>query len=129
MTTPLTKLIAENKERPIAELPKDIGRTMFLARAIDVCNGFTDGKPYTTDYYCVWAEPAGTFARWNHNFPPTHFRPLPDDRLARVTEFLLDELERIGACYPETRGWIDITKQQATAIAEGADDKSRSDLF
>ena len=54
------------------------GRRMFVVQAFSVCNGFTGGKPYTTDPYCVWQEDNGAFARWPHNFQPTHWAELPE---------------------------------------------------
>lgn len=69
------------KWRPIEDLPKDMGMKMFVAKAINVCNGFTGGKPYSSDPWCVWQELKGTFARWNHNFPPTHFLLLPPQNM------------------------------------------------
>lgn len=54
-------------------------KTMFVVKAFNVCNGFTDGKEYTSDPWCVWLEPDGSFARWPHHFKPTHWMPLPED--------------------------------------------------
>jgi hypothetical protein len=58
--------------RPIDSAPTEVKR-MFVAIAIHspVANN------YTSDPYCVWAENDGTFARWPHPFPPTHWLPLP----------------------------------------------------
>ena len=53
-------------------------KKMFVVIAINVSNGFTGGKPYTTDPYCVWYEKDGSFARWPHNFNPTHCYFLPE---------------------------------------------------
>lgn len=36
-----------------------------------------DGTPYFSDIYHSWKNPDGTWARWPHDFPPTHWRPLP----------------------------------------------------
>jgi hypothetical protein len=58
--------------RPIDSAPTEVKR-MFVAIAIHspVANN------YTSDPYCVWVENDGTFARWPHPFPPTHWLPLP----------------------------------------------------
>lgn len=53
------------------------GRTMFVVRAFEVRNGHTGGRPYTSDPWCVWQDEPGKFARWPHNFAPTHWAPLP----------------------------------------------------
>jgi hypothetical protein len=60
----------------IATAPKDGTREMFVVKAFNVCNGFTGGKPYTSDPWCVWRESDGSFSRWPHHFPPTHWHPL-----------------------------------------------------
>lgn len=36
-----------------------------------------DGTKYFSDLYHSWKNPDGTWARWPHDFPPTHHRPLP----------------------------------------------------
>jgi hypothetical protein len=59
---------------PIEMAP--VGREMFMARAFDVEIG--KGQRYTSDPYCVWQEPAGSFVRWPHkSIPPTHFTRIP----------------------------------------------------
>jgi hypothetical protein len=70
------------KWQDIATAPKDGTREMFVVKAFNVCNGFTGGKPYTSDPWCVWRESDGSFSRWPHHFPPTHWHPLsaaPED--------------------------------------------------
>lgn len=62
--------------RPIVDAPTT-GREMFIVRAFNVCNGFTGGKPYTSDAWAVWRASDGSFARWPHHFAPTHFHALP----------------------------------------------------
>lgn len=59
---------------PMAERGK---RPMFVVCAFNVCNGFTGGRPYTSDPWCVWRTADGEFARWPHHFEPTHWMPLP----------------------------------------------------
>jgi hypothetical protein len=34
-------------------------------------------KRYTTDYYAAWQNDSGTWERWPHREPPTHWMPLP----------------------------------------------------
>lgn len=62
---------------PIESVRHNEADNMFVVIGIDVCNGSTGGRKYTTDPCCVWLEPNGSFARWGHNFPPTHWMPLP----------------------------------------------------
>lgn len=59
--------------RPISEAPHG-GRQMFVVRAFNVQQGSTT---YNSDPWCVWREKSGSFARWPHKFPPTHWQPLP----------------------------------------------------
>lgn len=61
---------------PISEAP--IGREMFVAKAFRASPGFSDGRTYDSDPWCVWQEFPGMFARWPHPFPPTHFVRLSD---------------------------------------------------
>lgn len=60
--------------QPIETAPQ--GREMFVVKAFNVSNGFTGGKPYTSDPWCVWHDEPGKFARWPHNFAPTHWMKL-----------------------------------------------------
>lgn len=52
-----------------------VGRKMFVAIGIDVN---VNGRKYTTDPWIVWQPVEGEFTRWPHDFPPTHFAPLPE---------------------------------------------------
>jgi hypothetical protein len=61
---------------PISTAPKEHKPySMFVVIAMDVIVG--NGIRYTSDPYCVWPM-SGTYMRWPHSFPPTHWRPLPD---------------------------------------------------
>jgi len=62
--------------QPIKTAPKE-GKTMFVVRGFNVTNINSHVRNYTTDPYCVWPEKDGGWARWPHNFPPTHWMPLP----------------------------------------------------
>ena len=116
MTIPLTKLIAENKERPIAEASRKTNSRFLLK--IDTCwvVGFWNGFSWE-------GEDDGLLLY------PTHFRPLPDDRLALVTEVLLEALNNLVSKsddYTPVPLAILIENgrraiQQATTIAEGKD--------
>ena len=50
--------------------------TMFVVIGVTKGNGFTGGRPYTSDPWVVWSGEDGTFHRWPHNWPPTHWSPL-----------------------------------------------------
>lgn len=63
--------------QPIETAPEE-GATIFVVRAFGVSNGFTGGKEYTSDPYCVWRTEDGGFERWPHHFAPTHWMPLPE---------------------------------------------------
>lgn len=56
-------------------------REMFIVRGFGV-EGVSI-MPYTTDAYAVWLESDcgchSKFARWKHNFQPTHWMPLPPE--------------------------------------------------
>lgn len=55
--------------QPIETAPKTRS-PMYLAI------GFWDD--YTTDPWCVWSNDDGTFGRWPHPKPPTHWSPIPE---------------------------------------------------
>lgn len=68
------------KWEKLENLPNEFckgSKKMFVVKGIDVPLKF-DGKPYTTDPYCVWVQLNGTLARWPHEFEPTHFCLLPE---------------------------------------------------
>lgn len=65
--------------RPIEEAPKC--KAMFVAIAIDA--KLPTGQKYTSDPWVVWTDGTG-FARWPHDFQPTHFMPLPCPRATGV---------------------------------------------
>lgn len=64
----------------IENLPEHYKKTnrMFIVKAIDIFPSETSVFKYTTDPYCVWFGD-GTFIRWPHKFPPTHYAILPDE--------------------------------------------------
>lgn len=74
--------------QPIQTAP--VGREMIVAKAFDVSAGFSDGRLYTSDPWCVWQYSLGEFARWPHLFPPTHWLRLPRDLDAPVPLPILD---------------------------------------
>lgn len=63
---------------PIENAPKT-GRRMFVVKAVGVRPTVGAVSLYTTDPWCVWRDGDGSFARWPHPFPPTHWLELPDD--------------------------------------------------
>lgn len=63
------------KWQPIETAPNGENKTMFVVKAFNVK---TNGLEYTSDPWCVWRNKDGSFARWPHNFEPTHWMPLPD---------------------------------------------------
>lgn len=65
------------KWQPMNELPYEcsFNKKMFVVKGFDVN---INGRPYTTDPYCVWVQLNGTLARWPHDFEPTHFYLLPE---------------------------------------------------
>lgn len=117
MTTSLTKLIEENKWRPIAEAKpcEDYNRHCYLLR---------DKETFVYIGYSIdgmsWFESGSEVLR----VYPTHFRPLPDDRLARVTDLYDKFIEQLSTAdaaktildWPKLAQNI---REQATAIAEG----------
>jgi len=62
--------------QPIETAPKD-DRRMFVVQGFNVPPTPQSIAGYTTDPYCVWRADDGSFARWPHQFPPTHWMPLP----------------------------------------------------
>ena len=73
------ELALRDEPQPDGWLPIETApgaRKMFVTIAIGVQVTAT-GVPYTSDPYCVWRDPDGSFARWPHPFQPTHWYPLP----------------------------------------------------
>lgn len=69
--------LPSNTWLPIETAPgTGVPQTMFVTIAIGVQVTAT-AIPYTSDPYCVWRDPDGSFARWPHPFQPTHWYPLP----------------------------------------------------
>ncbi len=60
---------------PIESLP-EMGRTMFVVKAINIYPTETTSHVYNTDPYCVWKD-GDKFVRWPHPFQPTHYCLLP----------------------------------------------------
>lgn len=131
MTTPITKLIEENKERPIAEAPRD-GTVVFVTGCYST-KGWWKGK-YKTQFAGTKREKTGWGEEYGTSFfpkPPTHFRSyLLDDRIVRVTE-LYDKFITQLANADMAKTILDWPKlaqnirEQATAIAEGKDNEIR----
>ena len=111
MTTPLTKLIAENKERPIAGAVRG---QVYILKGVDA---------YGTAGYTV------SKMRHDCNGYYTHFRPLPDDRLAFVAEHyragvdafisMFEPLAEKSGIYGAALEFAQGLQKQAEAIAEG----------
>ena len=63
--------------QPIETAPKKREPfSMFVVIAIETSEA-SPNITYTSDPYCVWRESDGSFTRWPHPFPPTHWFPLP----------------------------------------------------
>lgn len=58
---------------PIESAP--VGKTMFVAKAF--AQQIVGSMMYDSDPWCVWQSSLGSFERWPHRFPPTHWMPLP----------------------------------------------------
>jgi len=139
MTTPLTKLIEENKWRPIAEAPQspyDEGKSeCFLGKDADGDWHFCyHRKSKYSAFHGIYIVNNGDYTDggYGNDYKPeveiTHFRPLPDDRLALVAECLDDGYQTIVKHFPEAEVLVNKIRQKATAIAEGADESQiRSD--
>lgn len=56
--------------QPIKDAPKDSKRPILL-----ISNAGPNG--YITDPYAGWQNADGTWERWPHPFPPTHFMIIP----------------------------------------------------
>lgn len=111
MTTPLTKLIEENKWRPIEEAPTP--NVDLLCRCDDSLEllRYVE-KNHMRNNESGWFEAYSLRGKYN----PTHFRPLPDDRLALVTEVLLDAMK-----LHDHMNWVSADLQRATEIATGGE--------
>lgn len=60
--------------KPIGTAPQNT-KKMFVVCAFNVYNNSV--KNYTSDPVTTWAE-NGSFPRWKHDFPPTHWTELPE---------------------------------------------------
>lgn len=63
-----------NGWQPIETAP--VGKQMFVVQAFEAVLAQA-GVTYTSDPCCTWRHTDGTFPRWPHEFPPTHWTPLP----------------------------------------------------
>ncbi len=151
MTTPLTKLIADNKWRPIAEATENDLKRQLLVRLprnngkYGVTTAIYIGKHEMRAEDWNWENedyidrdeendvdyvPEGWFEQiesdcsdygWfglNKSNYPTHFRPLPDDRLALVAECLDDGYQTIIKHFPEVEVLVNKIREKANRIAE-----------
>lgn len=132
MTDAIRELIEANKWRPIEEAPKD-GR-WFMAyqhSEYDVVGEYTGWVgtvryELKNDQFPELMKSNGEFER--EVYTAKHFRPLPDDRLARVCEVLLAALGDLSTVHSLGLEWhhiketIDVTCEEAfskaTAIAK-----------
>lgn len=63
-------VIAEHEARRWKRVEEELPESRKLVLLVSV-------RPdYTTDYYCGWVS-RGEWVRWPHQFPPTHWQPLP----------------------------------------------------
>ena len=138
MTTPLTKLIAENKMRPIEARPNyddQPARQIIRLSGASTHSGASWAREVIGEA-CISTKTKEGYSEEDlkrlcligdidrKSVSITHFRPLPDDRLARVTEVLLEGMNKVlnRAMVHDHEGYEEIAKnaiKQATAIAEG----------
>lgn len=120
---PLIQLIEDGKWRDIESAPRDGRYIVFKWIAKDNprtnCDILSMGCIEPDDYWDCEGWTASKLLD-DHNIKPTHFRPLPDDRLANVCEVLLEGLEELSdSLYGRTKGIADKTLQRAREITEG----------
>ena len=116
--TNLEKLIAENQWRPIEEAPRDGSDILLREGCLDIWNDFWhsynlgDGK---TDGHFEHAEAM--------NSEPTHFRPLPDDRLAKCADVMMGVIWKVIDNVPltlqEAQEYLDEALTECEKIARG----------
>lgn len=51
---------------------------MFIAIGKTDGNEYTGGRPYVTDPWIVWKDSHDGFARWSHEWAPTHWAEIPE---------------------------------------------------
>lgn len=133
MTTLLTKLITENKERPIDARPNyDDQPTRQIIRLSGTSTH--SGTPWAREVVgeaCISTKTKEGYSEEDlkrlcligdidrKSVSVTHFRPLPTDALAEVCEVLDDGYQTIIKHFPETEVLVNKIRQKATSMAEG----------
>ena len=121
MSDNIKKLIAENKWRGIADAPKEDGAVFMVNIPHDKLNDSATG----IECDLVKRLGANTLegTQWLHDASgeeaPTHFRALPDDRLANVCQTLLEGLEKIKQGVDDRLHYT-LTKEEMAQLAKQA---------
>lgn len=95
--TSLEKLIADNKWQDIKDAPKDGTRILAMTtnNKFYVCRW--EGWWFWADWV-IYGEGSDDRVVAGKECKPTHFRPLPDDRLAKVCEVLMKVVAHAATC-------------------------------
>ena len=126
MTKVIEKLIAENKWRPIEDAPKD--EEILITDGYSVCTALYRISNCSQDkpFYATTAngEIYNVGYDWQTEpqyIPATHFRPFPDDRLARVCDLFLKAIEAAldDPDSPENVSMFALALKEAEQIAGG----------
>lgn len=93
---------------------------VFVVIAIGTTEASTN-ITYTSDPYCVWRKSDGSFARWPHYFPPTHWLPLPP-LMTKVTCSLTKEIsvQHVYDFERDDKGAVTVTSYYKGVKAESS---------
>lgn len=127
--TNLEKLIADNKWRPIEEAPRDGTEIELLVPLKWGKQALSKKEPRvgTGDYHAgaYWWDSDHYY--WTNRIAqlttlPTHFRPLPDDRLAKCAEVMMGVIWKVIDNVPltlqEAQEYLDEALTECEKIAE-----------
>jgi hypothetical protein len=122
MTDSIKKLIADNQWRDIAEATEEDCVFLYKSENGKLGRGKVEYQVLVpSDYYDV--EPTRCVLAIDEEYRPsaeaTHFRPLPDDRLAKVCEALVETLVEIENIKSPTSLLASIGLEEVEKIAKG----------